>query len=149
MAEKCFDDCHLYLLGVQANMKYNMFNCLQSTFSSLLAMERYLGPLHQPGWTWPMNKESVRKIIDGAIEAKKKCIMDIKIIKETIKESCPNCKRRRGKDQKDQDLDLPSPLQDHEILNNLLDFNFEELDLEFLQDDNALLDPTPNPNPNS
>ena len=146
MAEKCYDDCHYYILGIQANMKHNMFNCLITTFGSLLAMEQYLGPLHTPGWTWPMNKESVRKIIDGAIEAKKKCIRDIKIIKDTIKESCPNCKTRR---ENSQNQDLPSPLQDRQILNNLLDFNFEELDLEFLLDDNALPDPTPNPNPNS
>ena len=48
--------------------------------------------------------------------------------------------------ENNQNQDLPPPLQDHQILDNLLDLNFEEIDLEFLQDDHALPDPTPNPN---
>ena len=35
-----------------------------------MAMEDYLDPLNIPGWTRPINKVSVRKIIDDAIEAK-------------------------------------------------------------------------------
>ena len=156
MAGKCFEDCHyhkaLKAFSIQANLKHDMFNHLQSTLSSLLAMEEYLVPLNIPSWTRPMNKVSVRKIIDGAIEAKNKCIVDIDTIEKTIKDGCHHCKERREKSQNGQNQELLlTPLQEQELLKSLRDVNFEEIDLDLLLDDNILLEPTPpqTPTPNT
>ena len=152
MAEKCFEDCHyhkaLKAFSIQANLKHDLFNHLQSTLGSLLAMEVYLDPLNIPSWTRPINKVSVRKIIDDAIEAKNKCIEDIDTIEKTIKDGCHHCKERREKSQNGQNQELLlTPLQEQEILKSLRDVNFEEIDLNLMLDDNILLEPTPSQTP--
>ena len=146
MAGKCFEDCHyhkaLKAFSIQANLKHDLFNHLQSTLSSLLAMEVYLDPLNIPNWTRPINKVSVRKIIDDATEAKNKCIEDIDTIENTIKNGCHHCKERREKSQIGQIQEiLLTPIQEQERLKSLNDFDYEEFDL------NLLLDPTPLPTP--
>ena len=148
MAGKCFEDCHyhkaLKAFSIQAKLKHDLFNLLQPTLSSLLAMEVHLDPLNIPGWTRPINKVSVRKIIDDAIEAKNKCIEDIDTIEKTIKDGCHHCKERREKSQNGQNQELLlTPLQEQEILKSLRDVNFEEIDFDLLLDDNILLEPTP------
>ena len=115
-------------------------------------MEVYLDPLNIPSWTRPINKVSVRKIIDDAIEAKNKCIKDIDTIEKTIKDGCHHCKEKREKSQNGQNQELLlTPLQEQEILKSLMDVNLEEIDLNLLLDDNILLEPTPlqTPTPNT
>ena len=153
MAEKCFEDCHyhkaLKTFKIQTNQKHDLFNHLQSTLGSLLAMEVHLDLLNIPNWTRPINKVSVRKIINDAIESKNKCIEDIDTIEKTIKDGCHQCKERREKSQNGQNQELLlTPLQEQEILKSLKDVNFEEFDLDLMLDDNILLEPTPFPNPN-
>ena len=153
MAEKCFEDCQyhkaLKAFSIQAKLKHDLFNHLQSThlqstLSSLLAMEEYLDPLNVPGWTRPINTMRVRKIIDDAIEAKNNCIKEIDTIEKTIKGDCQHCKERREKSQNGQNQDLLlTPIQEQELLESLRDVNFEEIDLDLLLDDNILLEPTP------
>ena len=149
MAGKCFEDCHyietLKSFRFQAKLKYDMFNHLQTSLNSLMTMEEYLGPLHLPGWTWPMNNRSVRIIIDGAIRAKNKCIEDIATIDKTIKDDCQQCKERREKSQIGQNQELLlTPHQEQQLLQSLRDVNFEEFDFDFdfLPDDNILFEPT-------
>ena len=154
MAEKCFEDCHyhkaLKAFSIQANLKHDLFNNLQSTLNSLLAMEVHLDPLNIPNWTRPINKVSVRTLIDDAIEAKNKCIENIDTIEKTIKDGCHHCKERREKSQNSQNQELLlTPLQEQEILKSLRDVNFEDIDFDLLLNDNILLEPTPTPNPNS
>ena len=156
MAAKCFEDCHyhkaLKTFSIQANLKYDLFNHLQSTLGSLLAMEVYLDPLNIPSWTRPINKVSVRKIIDDATEAKNKCIEDIDTIEKTIKNGCHHCNEWREKSQIGQIQEiLLTPIQEQERLKSLKDFDYEEFDLNLLLDDNTLLEPTPlqTPTPNT
>ena len=133
-------------------MKRNLFRYLQNNLGNLLAMEIYLDSLNMPGWTRPIDKVSVKKIIDDATEAKNKCIEDIDTIEKTIKNGCHHCKERREKSQIGQIQELLlTPIQGQEILKSLNDFDFEEFDLNLLLDDNTLLEPTPlqTPTPNT
>ena len=111
----CYDDCRYFILGIQANTKHNMYNCLITSLGSLLATERLLGPLRMPGWS-PMKKEKIRKLIQNAGRAKNKCARDLKIINDTIKEGCPNCQLRSSLpalpeefDDLQVDLAMPGP----------------------------------------
>ena len=137
MTETCFGDCHyhkaLRAFKIHTNKKHDLFNHLQSILGSLLTIEAYLDPLNIPSWTRPINKVSVRKIIDDAIEAKNKCIEDIDTIEKTIKDGCHHCKERR--EIQNQEL-LLTPLQEQEILKSLKDVNFEEFDFDLMLDDN-------------
>ena len=156
MATKCFEECHYYnalkAFSLQANMKRNLFRYLQNNLGNLLAMEVYLDSLNMPGWTRPIDKMSVKKIIDDATEAKNKCIEDIDTIEKTIKNGCHHCKERREKNQVDQFQELLlTPIQGQEILKSLKVYDYEEFDLNLLLDDNTLLEPTPlqTPTPNT
>ena len=107
-----------------------MYNCLVTSLGSLLAVERYLGPLQMPGWN-PMNKEKIKKLIENAARAKKKSAMDLRIINDTLKEGCPNCKLRQKDTQQNQ---LPS------IPEDLIE-NIDNLQVDF-----AMQGPSPKPN---
>ena len=148
MAGECFEDCHyhkaLKTFKILTNQKQDLFNNLQSILGSLLAMEVNLDPLKIPNWTSTINRDYVKRIIDDAIEAKKKCIEDIDTIEKTIKDGCHQCKERR--ETQNQEL-LLTPLQEQEILKSLKDVNFEEFDLDLMLDDNILLEPTPSQTP--
>ena len=148
MAGECFEDCHYYkalkTFKILTNKKLDLFNNLQSILSDLLAMEVNLDPLKIPNWTSTINRDYVKRIIDDAIEAKKKCIEDIDTIEKTIKDGCHQCKERR--ETQNQEL-LLTPLQEQEILKSLKDVNFEEFDLDLMLDDNILLEPTPSQTP--
>ena len=156
MATKCFEECHHYkalkAFSLQANMKRNLFRYLQNNLGNLLAMEVYLDSLNMPGWTRPIDKESVNKFIEDATEAKNQCNEDIDTIEKSIKNGCQLCNERREKSQIGQIQELlTTPNQGQEILKNLKDFDFEDFDLNLLPDDNTLLEPTPlqTPTPNT
>ena len=126
----CKDDCHYFVLATQASIRHNMYNCLVTSLGSLLALERYLGLLQTPGWN-PMNREKIHKIMENAAKAKKKSAIDLRIINDTLKEGCPNCKLRQNDAQQNQ-----LPIIPEELIENI----------ENLQVDFDLQSPSPKPN---
>ena len=79
--------------------------------------------------SYMMNPENVKKLIENAGRAKRKSASDIKIINDTIKEGCPNCKLRPKETHQNQLPALPKQL----LVNNL-------------QVDFAMPGPAPKPN---
>ena len=78
-----------------------------------------------------MNREKIQKIIENAAKAKKKSAMDLRIINDTLKEGCPNCKLRQNDAQQNQ---LP-------IIPEELIINIENLQVDF-----DMQGPSPKPN---
>ena len=78
-----------------------------------------------------MNKEKIKKLIENAARAKKKSAMDLRIINETLKEGCPNCKLRQNDTQQNQLPTIPEDLIE----------NIDNLQVDF-----AMQGPSPKPN---
>ena len=79
--------------------------------------------------SYMMNPENVKKLIENAGRAKRKSASDLKIINDTIKEGCPNCKLR----SKETYQNLLPAQPEHYLENNQ-------------QVDFAMPGPVPNPN---
>ena len=111
----CTNDCPYYVLAIQASTRITLSSCLVISLGSLLAAQRYLGELQMPGWNL-MNPENVKKQIENAEKAKKKSESDLKIINDTIKEGCPNCRLRSN-------VTLPAQPEFYQEFNQQVDFS--------------------------
>ena len=112
-SKTCSDDCHYFVLAIQASIRHNMYNCLVTSLGSLLAVERYLGLLQTPGWN-PMNREKIQKIMENAEQAKTKSAIDLRKINEILKEGCPSCKLRQSNAQQ-----IQLPIISDEMIENI------------------------------
>ena len=92
----CLDDCPYHVLAMQASTRLSLSTCLATSLNSLLSAERYLKDFKMPGWA-QLNKNNVKRQIEFSEKAKRKSANDLKIINETIKQGCPNCRARFDK----------------------------------------------------
>ena len=89
----CLDDCPYHVLKMQASTRLTLSTCLSASLESLMSAERYLKEFKMPGWS-DLNEDNVNRQIEFSKKAKKRSENDLKVITETIKKGCQNCRYR-------------------------------------------------------